>query len=171
MADVLIYKGTVIGADSTSIWQGTRAEYDALETYDENTLYVITDEQLIDDTTTSTSSVWSSSKVSGEINKVSGGVYRALLTTTVTLPAGSSATQTVNVNVKNLLVAQGITAPRNIHVEQVYLGNYILPYINDNGTCGTWAYSMASNNDVLVFKNRAGAWDNFNAKIVCRYEI
>lgn len=168
--DVLIYKGTVIGADSTSIWKGTRAEYDALETYDENTLYVITDEQLIDDTSTSEEKVWSSDKVNNEIANASGSVKRRVLTTKVTLPAGSASTQTVNVNIKNLLVASGVSNPTKIHAEQVYLGNYILPYINDNGTCGTWAYSMASNNEVLVFKNRAGAWDNFDAKIVVRFE-
>ena len=63
-------------SSTTPITYLTRAQYDALETKDANTMYVITDEEggggsggtSIDDSTTSSTSTWSSSKINSEIN-------------------------------------------------------------------------------------------------------
>lgn len=62
---------------SSSLWHGTKEEYDALETKDSNTTYIITDEDstladyLLNDYLTSKSTTWSSNKINSQINDIS----------------------------------------------------------------------------------------------------
>ena len=62
----VLYNGTKI---TDNVWHGTKEEFDAIETKDENVTYVVTDEKgsvvdyFIDDSSTSTDKTWSSEKI------------------------------------------------------------------------------------------------------------
>ena len=70
----VLYDGKQIA--SGTVWNGTKAEYDAIAVKDAETTYVVTDEDdsisgaLIDDSSTSTSKTWSAKKISKMISDV-----------------------------------------------------------------------------------------------------
>lgn len=70
----VLYNNKPLASDN--LWNGTKAEYDAIVDKDPNKTYVVTDEEptladyILDDTTTSTNKTWSSEKIKNEFTSL-----------------------------------------------------------------------------------------------------
>ena len=116
----VLYDGKQIA--SGNIWNGTKAEYDAIAVKDAETTYVVTDEDdsisgaLIDDSSTSTSKTWSAKKISKMISDVIK--IHEVISDEYSLQPNSMGKVSINFNLPDNAVVIGI-----IKVDVVYGGD------------------------------------------------
>ena len=98
--------------------------------------------------------VYSKSEVTNAIVQSTAEAVKRV-SKTVTIPAGTSSLQEVQIDFSDV-----IPTGKNAILLNVTLEEYVLPYCDNTGAVKTWIYQWHRANHILTIKNLSSVWNN-----------